>query len=267
VFGYSATPTYDVFTTRARSATLSPSYDDDDLLGAFGIFVPDRELFNDKQTTHTSFDTVPRMESESESEFLTSLPSQAPSAEEGMVAMGASADARAPRGSSAHPALTGWPLRRHRRRRPLLRIGVRHHVTTHSDKDKTLLDTHRVGELIATGAGYSSDSSYGGDRSAPSHLAFAREAASRAPAPDDRLFVARISWPFRPNIWGTVIAKCATNSTSSKSNNPPGDSPSRRVTFNVIVVGCIPVFFEHAATGAHYDWPLLRERQHSGHAG
>jgi hypothetical protein len=139
--------------------------------------------------------------------------------------------------------------------------------TTHSDKDKTLLDIHRAGELIATGAGCSSDISYDGDRSAPSHLASAREAASRAPAPDDRLFVARVSWPFGPNIRGTIFAKCATDSTSSKSNNPPEDSPSRRVTFNVIVAGCIPVFFEHAATGAHYDWHLLCGRQHSGHAG
>jgi hypothetical protein len=82
----------DVFTTVARFAAPSPCHDDD-LLGAFGIFIPDREALNGKATAHNRFDTAPRMESESESEFLTSLAAQASSAEEAMVT---TADAGSP---------------------------------------------------------------------------------------------------------------------------------------------------------------------------
>jgi hypothetical protein len=92
-FGSSATSAYDdVFATIARFAAPSPCHDDD-LLGAFGIFIPNREALNGKATAHNRFDTVPRMESESESEFLTSLAAQAPSVEEAMVA---TADAGSP---------------------------------------------------------------------------------------------------------------------------------------------------------------------------
>jgi nitrate reductase (NAD(P)H) len=50
----------------------------------------------------------------------------------------------------------------------------------HSDKAKALLDTYRIGELITTGTGYSSDNSVHGG-SVLSHLAPIREAV-RAPA-------------------------------------------------------------------------------------
>jgi hypothetical protein len=64
VFGSSGAPTYDdVFATSACSAVSSPSYDDD-LLGAFGIFVPDREQFDGKRTVQTHFNTAPCTESE-----------------------------------------------------------------------------------------------------------------------------------------------------------------------------------------------------------
>jgi hypothetical protein len=92
-FGSSATSAYDdVFATVARFAVPSPCHDDD-LLGAFGIFIPNREALNGKATAHNRFDTVPCMESESESEFLTSLAAQAPSVEEAMVT---AADAGSP---------------------------------------------------------------------------------------------------------------------------------------------------------------------------
>ncbi|GJN03749.1 hypothetical protein PR202_ga21225 [Eleusine coracana subsp. coracana] len=51
----------------------------------------------------------------------------------------------------------------------------------HSDKAKALLDTYRIGELITTGTGYTSDNSVHGG-SVLSHLAPIREAI-RAPAP------------------------------------------------------------------------------------
>jgi hypothetical protein len=79
-----------VFATVARFAAPSPCHGDD-LLGAFGIFIPNREALNGKATAHNRFDTAPRMESESE--FLTSLAAQAPSVEEAMVA---AADAGSP---------------------------------------------------------------------------------------------------------------------------------------------------------------------------
>lgn len=104
------------------------------------------------------------------------------------------------------------------------------------------------------------------------------------------LYAGGVSRPSRPNIRGAILAECA-NRTSSKSNNvcivvdcsaaacalnpvaymrpmlranfclqPPGDSPSRRSTFDAIVAGCVPVFFEHAAARAHYGWHLPRGR-------
>ena len=63
VFGSSGAQTYDdVFATSDCSAVSSPSYDDD-LLGAFGIFVPDREQFDGKLMVQTRFDTAPCTES------------------------------------------------------------------------------------------------------------------------------------------------------------------------------------------------------------
>jgi hypothetical protein len=103
------------------------------------------------------------------------------------------------------------------------------------------------------------------------------------------LYAGGVSRPSRPNIRGAILAECANRTTSSpdvctvvdcsaaacglnpvaymrpmlKANfclQPPGDSPSRRSTFDAIVAGCIPVFFEHAAARAHYGWHLPRGR-------
>ncbi|OAY64184.1 Xyloglucan galactosyltransferase KATAMARI [Ananas comosus] len=41
---------------------------------------------------------------------------------------------------------------------------------------------------------------------------------------------------------------------------PPGDTPARRSTFDAVIAGCIPVFFEDAAARAHYGWHLPRSR-------
>jgi hypothetical protein len=66
VFGSSATPAYDdTFATSAYSTAFSPSYDDD-LLGAFGIFVLDLEQPDGKQTAQPCFDSAPCTESDSE---------------------------------------------------------------------------------------------------------------------------------------------------------------------------------------------------------
>jgi len=100
------------------------------------------------------------------------------------------------------------------------------------------------------------------------------------------LYAGGVSRPSRPNIRGAILAECA-NRTSAvctvvdcsaaacglnpvaymrpmlKANfclQPPGDSPSRRSTFDAIVAGCIPVFFEHAAARMHYGWHLPRGR-------
>ncbi|KAJ8764188.1 hypothetical protein K2173_005368 [Erythroxylum novogranatense] len=37
---------------------------------------------------------------------------------------------------------------------------------------------------------------------------------------------------------------------------PPGDTPTRRSTFDAIIAGCIPVFFEEQAATSQYDWHL-----------
>ncbi|KAJ8767595.1 hypothetical protein K2173_018153 [Erythroxylum novogranatense] len=40
---------------------------------------------------------------------------------------------------------------------------------------------------------------------------------------------------------------------------PPGDTPTRRSTFDAIIAGCIPVFFEEQTAKAQYDWHLPSE--------
>ncbi|EPS70482.1 hypothetical protein M569_04275, partial [Genlisea aurea] len=40
---------------------------------------------------------------------------------------------------------------------------------------------------------------------------------------------------------------------------PPGDTPTRRSTFDGILAGCIPVFFEETSAKKQYDWHLPRE--------
>ncbi|MQM22113.1 hypothetical protein Taro_055159 [Colocasia esculenta] len=37
---------------------------------------------------------------------------------------------------------------------------------------------------------------------------------------------------------------------------PPGDTPTRRATFDGIIAGCIPVFFEEATARSQYGWHL-----------
>ncbi|XAR54972.1 hypothetical protein NMG60_11030327 [Bertholletia excelsa] len=41
---------------------------------------------------------------------------------------------------------------------------------------------------------------------------------------------------------------------------PPGDTPTRRSTFDSILAGCIPVFFEEQSAKAQYTWHLPADR-------
>ncbi|CAN6712634.1 unnamed protein product [Malus baccata var. baccata] len=41
---------------------------------------------------------------------------------------------------------------------------------------------------------------------------------------------------------------------------PPSDTPTRRSTFDSIVVGCIPVFFEDSSAKAQYGWHLPEDQ-------
>ncbi|XP_057811048.1 probable xyloglucan galactosyltransferase GT19 [Salvia miltiorrhiza] len=40
---------------------------------------------------------------------------------------------------------------------------------------------------------------------------------------------------------------------------PPGDTPTRRSTFDAVVAGCIPVFFEELSARRQYTWHLAEE--------
>ncbi|KAJ6962653.1 hypothetical protein NC652_001341 [Populus alba x Populus x berolinensis] len=40
---------------------------------------------------------------------------------------------------------------------------------------------------------------------------------------------------------------------------PPGDTPTRRSTFDGIIAGCIPVFFEEQSAKSQYGWHLPEE--------
>ncbi|CAL9038014.1 unnamed protein product [Musa banksii] len=42
--------------------------------------------------------------------------------------------------------------------------------------------------------------------------------------------------------------------------HPPGDTPTRRSTFDGILAGCIPVFFEEASAARQFGWHLPRRR-------
>ncbi|KAL3645339.1 putative xyloglucan galactosyltransferase gt19 [Castilleja foliolosa] len=46
---------------------------------------------------------------------------------------------------------------------------------------------------------------------------------------------------------------------SSFCLQPPGDTPTRRSTFDAIVAGCIPVFFEELSAKKQYGWHLKEE--------
>lgn len=41
---------------------------------------------------------------------------------------------------------------------------------------------------------------------------------------------------------------------------PPGDTPTRRSTFDAILAGCIPVFFEELSAKSQYRWHLPEEK-------
>ncbi|KAM1584540.1 hypothetical protein EV2_038961 [Malus domestica] len=41
---------------------------------------------------------------------------------------------------------------------------------------------------------------------------------------------------------------------------PPSDTPTRRSTFDSIMVGCIPVFFEDSSAKAQYEWHLPEDQ-------
>lgn len=40
---------------------------------------------------------------------------------------------------------------------------------------------------------------------------------------------------------------------------PPGDTPTRRSTFDAIIAGCIPVFFEELSADSQYGWHLRKD--------
>ncbi|KAL6847702.1 hypothetical protein ACP4OV_022490 [Aristida adscensionis] len=96
------------------------------------------------------------------------------------------------------------------------------------------------------------------------------------------LYAGGLSRPSRPNIRGAILAECANRTDgacalvdcsggacaldpllymrpmlgASFCLQPPGDTPTRRSTFDAVVAGCVPVFFEHAAARAQYGWHL-----------
>ncbi|KAJ3671112.1 hypothetical protein LUZ60_008538 [Juncus effusus] len=89
----------------------------------------------------------------------------------------------------------------------------------------------------------------------------------------------------RPNIRSSIIAQC-TNRTdlctlvdcsagtcthdpikymlpmlkSKFCLQPPGDTPTRRSTFDSIIAGCIPVFFEEISAKRQYGWHLAKSK-------
>ncbi|KAJ1261634.1 hypothetical protein BS78_09G045700 [Paspalum vaginatum] len=99
------------------------------------------------------------------------------------------------------------------------------------------------------------------------------------------LYAGGVARPSRPNIRGAILAECAAaggggNRTCAVVDcsagacaldpvrymrpmlrarfclQPPGDTPARRSTFDAVLAGCVPVFFEHAAARAQYGWHL-----------
>ncbi|XP_073000959.1 probable xyloglucan galactosyltransferase GT19 [Typha latifolia] len=116
--------------------------------------------------------------------------------------------------------------------------------------------------------------------------------AAKSPRPNLMLFAgggataaAAITPPSRPNIRASILAECANRtdlcalvdcSGGSCSHDPirymrpmlrarfclqpPGDTPTRRSTFDAIVAGCIPVFFEDVSAKTQYGWHLPKSR-------
>ncbi|KQJ97744.1 probable xyloglucan galactosyltransferase GT19 [Brachypodium distachyon] len=105
--------------------------------------------------------------------------------------------------------------------------------------------------------------------------------ARRSRRPVLMLFAGGVSRPSRPNIRGSILAECANRTDacvvvdcsagkcahdpvrytrpmlrSRFCLEPPGDTPTRRSTFDAILAGCVPVFFEDAAARRQYGWHL-----------
>ncbi|KAK3157089.1 hypothetical protein QOZ80_2AG0116020 [Eleusine coracana subsp. coracana] len=96
------------------------------------------------------------------------------------------------------------------------------------------------------------------------------------------LFAGGAARPSRPNIRGSILAECANRTDAACvvvdcSNGrcardparymrpmlrarfclqPPGDTPTRRSTFDAVLAGCVPVFFEDLAARRQYGWHL-----------
>jgi hypothetical protein len=95
------------------------------------------------------------------------------------------------------------------------------------------------------------------------------------------LYAGGVSRPSRPNIRGSILAECANRTdacvvvdcSAGKCSHdpvrymrpmlgakfclePPGDTPTRRSTFDAILAGCVPVFFEDAGARRQYGWHL-----------
>ncbi|KAL6641439.1 hypothetical protein ACP70R_019620 [Stipagrostis hirtigluma subsp. patula] len=105
--------------------------------------------------------------------------------------------------------------------------------------------------------------------------------AGRARRDTLMLFAGGVSRPSRPNIRGSILAECANRTdacvvvdcSGGKCAHdparymrpmlharfclqPPGDTPTRRSTFDAILAGCVPVFFEDIAARRQYGWHL-----------
>uniref|UniRef100_A0ACD5YXS3 Uncharacterized protein n=1 Tax=Avena sativa TaxID=4498 RepID=A0ACD5YXS3_AVESA len=105
--------------------------------------------------------------------------------------------------------------------------------------------------------------------------------ARRSRRPTLMLYAGTVSKLSRPNIRGSILAECA-NRTADVCTlvdcsgactldpirymrpmlrakfclQPPGDTPTRRSTFDAVVAGCVPVFFENASARSQYGWHL-----------
>ncbi|WVZ96292.1 hypothetical protein U9M48_041948 [Paspalum notatum var. saurae] len=113
----------------------------------------------------------------------------------------------------------------------------------------------------------------------------ARARRSRRPAL--MLYAGGVARPSRPNIRGAILAECAALAGGNRTTatcavvdcsagacaldparymrpmlrarfclQPPGETPARRSTFDAVLAGCVPVFFEHAAARTQYGWHL-----------
>ncbi|WVZ61353.1 hypothetical protein U9M48_011248 [Paspalum notatum var. saurae] len=120
------------------------------------------------------------------------------------------------------------------------------------------------------------------------HLRAWLDRARRSPRPTLMLFAGGVSRPSRPNIRGSILAECANRTDAACALvdcsagrcardpgrymrpmlrakfclQPPGDTPTRRSTFDAIIAGCVPVFFEDLAARAQYGWHLPPARYH-----